>query len=68
MYEINDDGLSKLLLYKTKSVAEIIGVHVDTIRAIKRSKKLCSKQTAYCLSKFLDNNAEIEDYFIRKEK
>lgn len=27
----------------------------------------CSKVTAFCITKYLDNNAEIEDYFVKGE-
>ena len=68
MYEINDEGLRKLNTFINKKIAAEIGVHVGTISLIKRKRKLCNKQTAYCLTKFFDSNAEIADYFTRKEK
>lgn len=68
MYEINESGLEKLNNFINKKIAEQIGVHVNTISSIKRFKKPCNKQTAYCITKFINNEAEIEDYFTRKEK
>ena len=68
MYEINDEGLKKLELFVNKKIASAIGVHVNTISEIKKNRKLCNKQTAYCLTKFFDSNAEISDYFVRREK
>lgn len=66
MYKINEKGLKLLELYKNKTIAETIGVHVTTIGNIKRHNKTCNKQTAYGLTKFLNSSAEIEEYFYKE--
>lgn len=63
MYVMNTEGLKLLELFKSKAVAETIGVNVITISNIKKHSKACNKQTAYCLTKFLDRNAEIDKFF-----
>ena len=35
---------------------------------ISNRKNACSKILAYCITKYLGENAEIEDYFERKEE
>lgn len=67
MYIINDEGLRLMSLYKNKTVAEAIGVHVSTISYIKRHQKPCNKQTAYGITKFINKDGEIDMYFSRKE-
>lgn len=52
-----------------KTVAsEIIGISRSHLTQIINGKLMCTKVTAYCITKYLDENAEIEDYFIRKDK
>lgn len=63
MYEIKEKGL--LEEYNKIKVAEKIGLHPDTLRKVLNKKQQCSKLVAYCITKFIDNNAEIEDYFER---
>lgn len=47
--------------------SKIIGIDIATLSRILHKKQKCSKILAYCITKYLDDNAEIEDYFIRKE-
>ena len=68
MYWMNDNGSNAFKIYKQKAVAEEIGLTKETLNTIIRQKKYCSKLTAYCITKFLNPEAEIEKYFIRKEK
>jgi len=64
-----------MYLFKDKSVmdeyvlkisAEKIGIHPDTLRRIVNGKQECSKLTAYCITKYINSNAEIEDFFEKK--
>lgn len=48
--------------------SETIGVTREHLTNILNRKKTCSKILAYCITKYLSENAEIEDYFIRKEE
>ena len=51
--------------YNKTKMAEIIGLNPNTIRRIINGKQECSKLVAYCITKFLNEDAEIEDYFIK---
>ena len=50
--------------YNKTQMAKIIGTHPDTLRKIFNGKKGCTRLVAYSITKFLDNNKELEDYFI----
>lgn len=52
---------------KAKASKEI-GITRPYLTSIINGKKLCTKVMAFCITKYLNDNAEIEDYFIRKEK
>jgi plasmid maintenance system antidote protein VapI len=45
--------------------AEKIGINISTLSRILHKKQKCSKIMAYCITKYLDQNAEINDYFTR---
>lgn len=47
--------------------SKIIGIDIATLSRILHKKQKCSKILAYCISKYIDQNAEITDYFIREE-
>ncbi len=66
MYRFKDREIMDM--YNMKIVAETIGLHPDTLRRIAKGEQLCSKVTAYCLTKFLNCNSEILDYFDYEEK
>lgn len=48
--------------------SEQIGISPNTLGLILRGKLNCSKMTAYCITKLLFMEAEIDDFFIRAEK
>ena len=52
--------------YNKAKMAEIIGLNPATLRRVINGKQECSKLVAYCITKFLDEDAEIEDYFYKK--
>ena len=66
MYKIKEVGL--LEEYNKVKVAEQIGLHPDTLRKILNGKVVCSKLVAYCITKFINSDAEINDYFERVEE
>lgn len=43
--------------------SEIIGLAQPTLSNILLRKVACRKVVAFCITKYLDENAEIEDYF-----
>lgn len=46
-----------------KEAAEEIGIAKETFSRILNRKRKCSKVTAYAITKFFDESAELEDYF-----
>lgn len=48
--------------------AKQIGLENATMSNILNQKVACRKVVAYCITKYLDKDAEIEDYFERVEK
>ena len=51
--------------YRITYVANFVGVNRSYFSLILNRKYHCSKRTAYCITKALDENAEIEDFFDR---
>ena len=47
--------------------SEVIGCDRSFLNQVLKGQKHCSKMVAYCITKYLDENAEIEDYFVREE-
>ena len=47
------------------SACKIIGITRQYLTNIMNHKKTCSKHVAYCITKYLDENLEISDYFDR---
>ena len=64
MYEFLDKSNARL--FNKVAMAEEIGLHPDTIRKTINGSFACSKLIAYCITKFLDKDAEIKDYFKKK--
>ena len=46
--------------------SKVIGITQPTLSNILNGKVACRKVVAFCITKYLDENAKIEDYFIRK--
>jgi plasmid maintenance system antidote protein VapI len=46
-----------------RKAAEIIGIDEATLCRILKGKQGTQKTTAYCITKYFNNNAEILDYF-----
>lgn len=45
--------------------SEVIGLTQPTLSNILNGKVACRKVTAFCIVKYIDENAKIEDYFER---
>lgn len=58
----------KLKISNIKNASEVIGVSRQFLSSVFAQKISIRKLTAYCIVKYIDSNAEINDYFIRKEK
>ena len=52
--------------YNKTQMAKVIGLNADTLRRVINGKQECSKLVAYCITKFLNSEAEIENYFYKK--
>lgn len=66
MYLFKKETLDNFGFIKTrKRTAEIIGVSEGYFSKILNSKRKCSKILAYSITKTLNENSEIEDFFER---
>lgn len=50
-------------IFNQSAIARKVGITVETINRIFNRKQGCSKMTAYCIVKTINENAEILDYF-----
>lgn len=66
MWTFKDKEVAKT--YNKEQMAKVIGLNPDTLRRVINGKQECSKLVAYCITKFLNYEAEIEDYFIKRGK
>ena len=64
MYTFKDKNVAKM--FNKTQMAKVIGLNPDTLRRDINGKQECSKLVAYCITKFLDDEAKIEDYFVKK--
>ena len=64
MYTFKDKETARM--FNKTQMAKVIGLNPDTLRRVINGKQECSKLVAYCITKFLDDEAKIEDYFIKK--
>lgn len=55
----------KKLIKPKKKASEIIGVSFPTLSNILNQRVACRKVVAYCITKYINSEAEIEDYFKR---
>lgn len=46
--------------------SEVIGLSQPTLSNILNRKVACRKVVAFCITKYIDDNAKIEDYFDKK--
>lgn len=61
MYRFKDKDAAKI--YNKTQMASVVGLAPETVRRITNGSQPCSKVIAYCITKFLNNDAEIEKYF-----
>ena len=64
---INDKGIEELSKYKTKAVSQLVGIAELGLREIKYKRKPILRLPAYALTKFMNSEAELDDYFTRAE-
>lgn len=63
MYLFRDKNVA--ITYNKVQMAKVVGLNPDTLRRVINGKQSCSKLVAYCITKFLNSEAEILDYFER---
>ena len=69
MYEFKVELKEQLLEGRTITyVANKVGISRDRLNRILNARVITKKLTAYCIVKACDKDAEIDDYFVRKEK
>ena len=56
-------GVDQQILF----ASEIIGVSREHLTQILNGKSLCTKYLAFAITKYLDEDAEIEDFFEREK-
>lgn len=66
MYRFKQDVFYELK-DSQEEACKIIGLTQPTLSNILNGKVLCRKVTAFSITKYLDENAEIEDYFIQED-
>ena len=64
MYQFKD--ISKITIINQSGLARKIGIAQSTLKRILNKKQNCSKLMAYDIVKTINENAEIEDYFVKK--
>lgn len=64
MYKIKDNVDINI---KQVKASKVIGITQPTLSKILNGKVACRKVTAYCITKYINAEAEIEDYFDRVE-
>ena len=68
MYYFRQDVLEKVKAkYKSSWICKEVGISNAYVSLILNDKKSCPKRIAYCITKAIDKNAEIMDYFYQKE-
>lgn len=63
MYKFKDKTIASM--YNKEQMAKVVGLNADTLRRVINGKQECSKLVAYCITKFLNSESEIENYFER---
>lgn len=65
MYVLKEETKALLEPYKMTAVAKAIGINYDNLSKMIKQNKSCIKLTAYAITKFIDSEKEIEDFFER---
>ena len=64
MYQLRD--IEKVSIINQSELARKVGINQATLNRIFNQKQSCSKVLAYAIVKSIHQEAEIEDYFIKK--
>lgn len=64
MYKFKIEKKKELISkYKLSDMADMIGLNLSTISRIINGKQACKKVVALCITKLLDQEKEINEYF-----
>ena len=66
MYIFKKETLDKNVV--KNELAREVGIARETSNRILNGKQACSKAMAYCITKYLDNNKEINNFFVKVDK
>lgn len=66
-YVIKEKAIEVKKKYNNRWIANTVGISYGYISLILNGKKSCPKTVAYSLTKAIDENAEISDYFYQEE-
>lgn len=67
LYLAKAEKFKEIKNIKQIDIAREVGIAEATLSRIINKKQICSKTTAYCITKVINSEAEIEDYFEKKE-
>lgn len=67
MYILKQNTKELLEKYKKIHLVNTTGISYYTLQKLIEEDEPVIKKSAYCITKYLDCNKEIDDYFIRKE-
>lgn len=66
MFTIKEEQAERIKRrYKLSAMAKEVGISTTLITFIFKKLRPCSKKTAYAITKWIDSEAEIEDFFVR---
>ena len=66
MYILKEEKAKEIRNKMTlKNVADEVGISLPYVSLLFAGKKTCPKRIAFCITKIVDIDAEIEDYFLR---
>ena len=61
MYLLTED----IKIKNVGKASKEIGINISTLSRILHKKQNCSKIMAYCITKYINQEAEISDYFLK---
>lgn len=69
MFKIREEQAERIKRkYKLNTMAEEVGISNTLLTFIFKRQRPCSKKTAYCITKYIDEDLEISDLFIRTDE
>ncbi len=66
MYILKEEASKKIRKERQLvDIAKEVGISLTYVSLVFAGKKTCPKTVAFCITKIVDMNAEIEDFFIK---